>query len=481
LLIQSLKRVVDGVREWACDQCDKKFGQAGALRKHIRRTHTAAAQLVNIGPLPLRVNKGTFPKQLWAMLSASPPHDTIRWDDSGTVFIISDTQRFEMEVLPLYFKHRSGDSFVRQLHNYGFQAIAGPEEERSNLTRKRRRANDVAYGYKQRYGQFVRSQPETAQTLRRLKKAPNARRGREDLIAASDVVGVLGLAGHAMFHPSAAAVQAAQAAAAAAATAALLGQAGAAALPGGLMLPGGSPLLPNMVAPVLVVPPGLSGLSGLTAVMHHGHVMPNPMALTAAALPAAAAAPSADGVAALAAGDASAAAGATSIAAAAEHAAVAAAMAPGAAPLAATSGAATAAFAATDGASAAAAAAKPPGSAMSVPLGLSMGALPAGYTYAPALGPGGTVTQLLVPQMSTALPHARDLLSAQCQPGLAAAQQAAATAQAAAQQAAGAAAMAAAASRRANYPYGTMPPSAAAAAAAASAFARRMMKPGGLQ
>ena len=131
------------------------------------------------GPEPLRSNKGTFPKQLWAILSAVPPHDTIHWDDSGTMFTITDSLRFEQEVLPLYFKHRSGDSFVRQLHNYGFRAIMRPEDVRNTEdSRKRRRANDVAFGYEHRDGLFNRAQPELSQSLKRLKKAPNARGAR---------------------------------------------------------------------------------------------------------------------------------------------------------------------------------------------------------------------------------------------------------------------------------------------------------------
>lgn len=46
--------------------------------------------------------------------------DIIHWSDDGESFTISDPASLSANVLPLYFKHKSYSSFVRQLHMYSF-------------------------------------------------------------------------------------------------------------------------------------------------------------------------------------------------------------------------------------------------------------------------------------------------------------------------------------------------------------------------
>jgi hypothetical protein len=49
--------------------------------------------------------------------------DIVFWNEEGTHFTILDVERFEQEILPVYFRHRNFSSFVRQLNMYDFHKI----------------------------------------------------------------------------------------------------------------------------------------------------------------------------------------------------------------------------------------------------------------------------------------------------------------------------------------------------------------------
>jgi hypothetical protein len=49
--------------------------------------------------------------------------ETVRWNQDGNSFIIENIERFEEEILPVYFRHRNFSSFVRQLNMYDFHKI----------------------------------------------------------------------------------------------------------------------------------------------------------------------------------------------------------------------------------------------------------------------------------------------------------------------------------------------------------------------
>eukprot|EP00936_MAST-01D_sp_MAST-1D-sp1_P001661 g1661.t1 len=107
---------------------------------------------------------GTFPENLFAILEHDPPFRSIRWSSAGTSFILTKPKLFEVEVLPLYFKHKSCTSFVRQLHYYGFQSVVSAQDGVAAT----QPAKDMPRAYFQRQGQFTRTAPESAKTLRRL-------------------------------------------------------------------------------------------------------------------------------------------------------------------------------------------------------------------------------------------------------------------------------------------------------------------------
>ncbi|ORX83387.1 winged helix DNA-binding domain-containing protein, partial [Anaeromyces robustus] len=47
----------------------------------------------------------------------------ISWNQSGTTFIIKDTETFSQVILPKYFKTNNFNSFVRQLYMYNFHKV----------------------------------------------------------------------------------------------------------------------------------------------------------------------------------------------------------------------------------------------------------------------------------------------------------------------------------------------------------------------
>ncbi|KAJ3073130.1 hypothetical protein HDU98_002166 [Podochytrium sp. JEL0797] len=67
-------------------------------------------------------NQSAFINKLYTMLEEADDR-LISWDETGTFFIVKNTQDFSKLVLPLYFKHNNFASFVRQLNMYGFHKI----------------------------------------------------------------------------------------------------------------------------------------------------------------------------------------------------------------------------------------------------------------------------------------------------------------------------------------------------------------------
>jgi len=63
-----------------------------------------------------------FLRNLWTMLNDTTIDDSIEWIGAKT-FWIRDTEKFEKEVIPKYFKHNRLSSFVRQLNLYQFVKV----------------------------------------------------------------------------------------------------------------------------------------------------------------------------------------------------------------------------------------------------------------------------------------------------------------------------------------------------------------------
>jgi len=94
----------------------------------------------------------------------------IRWA-SACSFVITNPQEFQLQVLPLYFRHSNLSSYSRQLNTYGFKKIPNIE------------------GLEFRHANFLRDDPSTLCHVRRRNKAyntfprPNEVRNAPDLFA----------------------------------------------------------------------------------------------------------------------------------------------------------------------------------------------------------------------------------------------------------------------------------------------------------
>ena len=65
-----------------------------------------------------------FPDKLHKILSDPSFKSIITWNSNGTVWKILNPKRLEEEVIPLYFRHRSLASFMRQVNGWGFQRLS---------------------------------------------------------------------------------------------------------------------------------------------------------------------------------------------------------------------------------------------------------------------------------------------------------------------------------------------------------------------
>lgn len=62
-----------------------------------------------------------FLKNLHSILSNSKFADIISWSHNDKMFVIKSEDKLIQEVLPQFYKHSNLNSFVRQLHMYGFK------------------------------------------------------------------------------------------------------------------------------------------------------------------------------------------------------------------------------------------------------------------------------------------------------------------------------------------------------------------------
>jgi len=66
-----------------------------------------------------------FPLKLYDIMDNSKYHDIVHWLPQGKGFYFVDKKRFEIEVLPLFFKKRTKfTSFTRRLIRWGFTRVA---------------------------------------------------------------------------------------------------------------------------------------------------------------------------------------------------------------------------------------------------------------------------------------------------------------------------------------------------------------------
>ena len=68
----------------------------------------------------------SFPSQLYQVLDSveeAGMGDILHWNPDGTSFTVSDKQAFMAHISPLHFGYKNYDSFLSQLHYYGFEKV----------------------------------------------------------------------------------------------------------------------------------------------------------------------------------------------------------------------------------------------------------------------------------------------------------------------------------------------------------------------
>ena len=99
--------------------------------------------------------KSSFLAKLFAILSNEEISNIICWSDEGDKFQILNSNKFQNEVIPKYFKHKNLKSFIRQLNLHGFK----------KLRTKTKLRDDTQDMYKHNF--FRRDQPELVAFIKR--------------------------------------------------------------------------------------------------------------------------------------------------------------------------------------------------------------------------------------------------------------------------------------------------------------------------
>lgn len=68
-------------------------------------------------------NKSSFLSKLFTILGNREIASIVSWNKEGDLFQIFDSDRFQNEVIPMYFKHKNLKSFIRQLNLHGFKKL----------------------------------------------------------------------------------------------------------------------------------------------------------------------------------------------------------------------------------------------------------------------------------------------------------------------------------------------------------------------
>jgi len=120
------------------------------------------------------MSRKLFVDKVFELVNDPSMSDVIRWSEDGSSFVISNEEKLVNQVFPELFKHNSMDSFIRQLHHYGFK---------KNTKDK----NSLEFSN----SMFVRGRPELISSIKRkgaVTKAKNVNSEVDELLAQIDAL-----------------------------------------------------------------------------------------------------------------------------------------------------------------------------------------------------------------------------------------------------------------------------------------------------
>ena len=109
--------------------------KAGISETGSRHDETVSTEEMNITPASAaaipstsQLSRLNFPSKLHRILSTAQYNDIVCWLPHGRSWRVLQQNRFEKEVLPVFFRHGRYASFARQINGWGFRRIAtGPD------------------------------------------------------------------------------------------------------------------------------------------------------------------------------------------------------------------------------------------------------------------------------------------------------------------------------------------------------------------
>jgi hypothetical protein len=102
-----------------------------------------------------------FLRKTYTMIDTSNPLITL-WADDGRTFVVKDTEKFALQIIPEFFKHNNFSSFVRQLNFYGFRKIKSDP-----LRIKDAELHEDSKFWKFRHENFQRGRPDLLFEIRK--------------------------------------------------------------------------------------------------------------------------------------------------------------------------------------------------------------------------------------------------------------------------------------------------------------------------
>jgi hypothetical protein len=135
---------------------DKK--NINQVQEKLNETHLLCPPSPNTSCPSSPGSQRQFVGKLVEILNDMSNSNLISWNQSGTSFIVKDTETFSQVILPKYFKTNNFNSFVRQLNMYNFHKV-------KNANSKGTKGEDPVWEFENE--NFIRDKPHLLVNIKR--------------------------------------------------------------------------------------------------------------------------------------------------------------------------------------------------------------------------------------------------------------------------------------------------------------------------